>query len=142
MDRRRILLALAGLALAIPGVAAAQQRAMPDTARVYVLWPPDGAVVRGPFWVRMGLANAGIAPAGVERDGTGHHHILVDVPLPPLDEPIPNDRNHLHFGAGQTEARLDLPPGKHTIQLMLGDENHVPHKPPLFSRPITITVRP
>lgn len=142
MDRCRTLLALAGLALALPGGATAQQRAMPDNARVYILWPPDGAVVRGPFWVRMGLVNAGVAPAGVERDGTGHHHILINVPLPPLDEPIPNDRNHLHFGAGQTEARLDLPPGKHTIQLMLGDENHVPHKPPLFSKPITVTVRP
>lgn len=142
VKRNAVLAAFAGLALLMPLAAHAQQRAMPDTAKVYILWPPDGQVVRGAFWVRMGLVDAGIAPAGVERDGTGHHHILIDMPLPPLDEPIPSDSKHLHFGLGQTEARLDLPPGKHTIQLMLGDENHVPHKPPLFSKPITVTVRP
>jgi hypothetical protein len=120
----------------------AQQRPMPAAAKVYILWPADGQTVRGPFWVRMGLSGAGIAPAGVEFPSTGHHHILVDCPLPSLDEPIPSDRNHLHFGLGQTEARLDLPPGKHTIQLLLGDENHVPHTPALYSKQITVTVLP
>jgi hypothetical protein len=133
------LVACFGLAIA-PGLSLAQQKTMPEDARVYILWPPDGQVIHGAFWVRMGLSGAGIAPAGVERQGTGHHHILVDVPLPKLDEPIPSDRNHLHFGLGQTEARLDLPPGKHTLQLLLGDENHVPHQPPLYSKQITITV--
>lgn len=118
----------------------AQQRSMPEGARVYIVWPSDGQVIRGGFWVRMGLTAGGIAPAGVEKAGTGHHHILVDAPLPPLDQPIPNDRNHLHFGLGQTEARLELPPGRHTLQLLLADENHVPHQPPLYSRQITITV--
>src|SRR3954451_5824230 len=126
------------LLLCLP--AQAQPRSMPEGAKVYILWPPDGQVIRGAFWVRMGLAGAGGAPAGVERAGTGHHHIIVDAPLPKLDEPIPNDRNHLHFGLGQTEARLDLPAGKHTIQLLLGDENHVPHQPPLYSKPVTVTV--
>ena len=140
--RRAVWVILTGLALTMPLAASAQQRAMPETAKVYILWPPDGQVIRGSFWVRMGLANAGVAPAGVERDGTGHHHILINAPLPPLDEPIPNDRKHLHFGLGQTEARLDLPPGKHTLQLVLGDENHMPHKPPLVSKQITITVLP
>lgn len=103
MDRRRaVWAALTGLALLMPLAAVAQQRAMPETAKVYILWPPDGQVIRGAFWVRMGLVDAGVAPAGVERDGTGHHHILIDTPLPPLDEPIPNDRKHLHFGLGQT----------------------------------------
>jgi hypothetical protein len=115
---------------------------MPENARVYILWPYDGAVIQGGFWVRMGLSEAGIAPAGIEKPRTGHHHILVDAPLPPLDQEIPNDRNHLHFGLGQTEARLELPPGQHTLQLLLGDENHVPHQPPLYSQRITITVRP
>ena len=134
--------AILGLALLFgPGFAAAQQpHTMPEDAKVYILWPPDGAVIHGAFWVRMGLSGAGIAPAGVEKAGTGHHHILVDAPLPPLDEPIPADKNHLHFGLGQTEARLDLPPGKHTLQLLLGDESHMPHKPPLYSNQITITV--
>jgi hypothetical protein len=118
----------------------AQQSSMPPDAKVYIIWPPDGATIKGAFWVRMGLSGAGIAPAGVQKANTGHHHILVDVDLPPLDQPIPNDRNHLHFGLGQTEARLDLPPGQHTLQLLLGDENHVPHQPPLYSKRITITV--
>jgi hypothetical protein len=115
---------------------------MPENARAYILWPPDGAVIRGGFWVRMGLAEAGVAPAGVARAHTGHHHLLIDVDLPPLDEPIPNDRNHLHFGLGQTEARLELPPGRHSLQMLLGDENHIPHSPPLYSRRITVTVTP
>ena len=131
---------LALLALVGAGAAGAQQQTMPEDAKVYILWPPEGAVIHGPFWIRMGLSGAGIAPAGVQKPGTGHHHILVDAPLPPLDEPIPNDRNHLHFGLGHTEARLDLPPGKHTLQLLLGDANHVPTIPPLYSKQITILV--
>ena len=138
---RHLAILAAGL-LSMAPMAGAQQHTMPENARVYILWPPDGQVVRGGFWVRMGLADAGVAPAGVEKANTGHHHLLVDADLPPLDREIPNDRNHLHFGLGQTEARLDLPPGRHTIQLLLGDENHVPHQPPLYSRRITVTVLP
>jgi len=126
--------------MAMGGDAVAQQRPMPENAKVYIIWPPDGQVVRGGFWVRMGLAGAGVAPAGVERANTGHHHLLVDTELPPLDQEIPNDRNHLHFGLGQTEARLELPPGRHTLQMILADENHVPHNPPLYSKRITVTV--
>lgn len=132
--------ALGAATLIAPMLAAAQQQPMPEDARVYILWPPDGQVIRGTFWVRMGLAGAGIAPAGVQKQGTGHHHLLIDAPLPPMDEPIPNDKNHLHFGLGQTETQLDLPAGKHTLQLLLGDANHVPQNPPLYSKPITVTV--
>jgi hypothetical protein len=81
-----------------------------------------------------------VAPAGVTKPNTGHHHLLIDAPVPPLDQPIPNDRNHLHFGLGQTETVLELPPGRHTLQLLMGDADHVPHDPPLISRRITITV--
>jgi hypothetical protein len=130
---------LAGSVLA-GSAAIAQQATMPPDAKVYIIWPSDGQVIKGAFWVRMGLSGAGIAPAGVEKANTGHHHLIIDADLPPLDQPIPNDRNHLHFGLGQTEARLDLPPGKHTLQLLLGDANHVPHQPPLYSKRITITV--
>ena len=141
MLRIWILAALmSGVALA-GTQAVAQQSTMPADAKVYILWPPDGAVIRGGFWVRMGLSGAGIAPAGVQKANTGHHHLLVDVDLPPLDQPIPNDHNHLHFGLGQTETIVELPPGKHTLQLLMGDENHVPHNPPVMSRRITITVR-
>jgi Domain of unknown function (DUF4399) len=138
---RVLAVVLTGIVLAASN-AVAQQSTMPPDAKVYIIWPMDGQVIHGAFWVRMGLSGAGIAPAGVQKANTGHHHLLVDVDLPPLDQPIPNDHNHLHFGLGQTEARLDLPPGKHTLQLLLGDENHVPHQPPLYSKRITITVVP
>jgi hypothetical protein len=82
----------------------------------------------------------GIAPAGVEKPNTGHHHLLVDTALPALDKPIPNDFNHLHFGAGQTEARVTLTPGPHTLQLLFADENHIAHNPPVMSKPIKVTV--
>ena len=140
MKRVPVFAALAVGLMAMGGDAAAQQHPMPENAKVYIIWPPDGQVVRGGFWVRMGLSGAGIAPAGVERANTGHHHLLVDTELPPLDQEIPNDRNHLHFGLGQTEARLELPPGRHTLQMILADENHVPHQPPLYSKRITVTV--
>jgi hypothetical protein len=132
----------AALALALAaGMALADPKPMPENAKVYIIWPQDGQVIHGgKFWVRMGLSGAGIAPAGIEKANTGHHHLLVDVDLPPLDREIPNDKNHLHFGLGQTEARLDLPPGRHTLQMLFADESHVPHNPPLYSKKITITV--
>lgn len=128
------------LVLAHVGLAAAQSPS-PAGAKAYIIWPSDGTVVSGgKLWVRMGLQGMGIAPAGIEKASTGHHHLLVDTDLPPLDEEIPNDRNHLHFGGGQTEARLELLPGEHTIQMLLGDHKHIPHNPPVYSRKITITV--
>ena len=140
MRRTWVLVAALAAVVLVGSPAVAQQSTMPQDARVYILWPSDGQVIKGAFWVRMGLSGAGIAPAGVQKANTGHHHLIVDADLPPMDQPIPNDHNHLHFGLGQTEARLDLPPGRHTLQLLLGDENHIPHKPPLYSKRITITV--
>lgn len=137
-----LMSAIAVLALTI-GVARADPKPMPDNARVYIIWPADGQVIPGgKFWVRMGLSNAGVAPAGIEKQYTGHHHLLIDTDLPPLDQEIPNDKNHVHFGLGQTEARVELPPGRHTLQLLFGDDSHVPHNPPLYSRKITIIVPP
>jgi Domain of unknown function (DUF4399) len=125
------------------GAVIADPKPMQPDAKVYFIWPADGQVIPGgKFWVRMGLSNAGVAPAGIEKANTGHHHLLVDVELPPLDQEIPNDKNHLHFGLGQTEAHLELPPGKHTLQLLFADDTHVPHKPPLYSKQITIIVPP
>ena len=121
----------------------AYPKTMPADAREYIIWPQDGTVITGgKFWLRMGLSGAGVAPAGVNTPNTGHHHVLIDTDLPPMDEPIPNDKSHLHFGGGQTEAQIELPPGKHTLQLLLGDDGHVPTNPPLYSKKITITVRP
>jgi hypothetical protein len=109
-------------------------------AKVYFASPTDGAYVSRKLTIRFGLVNMGVAPAGIEKANTGHHHLMVDAPLPPLDQPIPNDFNHLHFGAGQTEAQITLPLGQHTLQLLLGDENHVAHEPPVYSKPIRVTV--
>ena len=114
----------------------------PANAEAYFIWPTDGTVVQGRrLWVRMGLRNIGVAPKGVALPNTGHHHLLIDTELPTLAEPIPSDRNHLHFGAGETEARIELPPGRHTLQMLVGDQNHVPHDPPVRSESITIIVR-
>ena len=82
----------------------------------------------------------GVAPAGVDKPNSGHHHLLIDAPLPPLDQPIPNDENHLHFGGGQTEANVTLQTGRHTLQLLLGDAYHVPHQPPVYSDPVVVYV--
>jgi len=112
----------------------------PPGAKVYFVSPLNGAYVPLTFTVRFGLIGMGIAPAGVEKANSGHHHLLVDTTLPSMDEPIPSDENHLHFGAGQTEATLTLPRGKHTLQLLLGDANHIPHSPPVYSAPITVYV--
>lgn len=137
---------VAGLFLSGHGVVSAQEanaarKPAPQGARVYIIWPSDGQTINGgKFWLRMGLSDMGIAPAGVDKPNTGHHHVLIDAPLPPADEPIPNDKHHLHFGAGQTEARIELPPGRHTLQLILGDANHVPFNPPLYSKQITVLV--
>ena len=119
----------------------AQERTpAPENAELYFISPVDGATLSNPITVRFGLNNMGVAPAGIKYDGTGHHHLLVDTELPSLDFPIINDENHLHFGAGQTEVTLELSPGAHTLQLLLGDFAHIPHEPAVMSQRITITV--
>jgi len=120
----------------------------PEGAEVYVVNLEDGATVSSPVTVVFGLEGMGVAPAGVEMEDTGHHHILLD--RPPFGEGpddaeiltsgIPSDDHHRHFGGGQTQATLDLEPGEHTLQLLLGDPFHVPHDPPIVSEVITITV--
>ncbi|MCU7876494.1 MAG: DUF4399 domain-containing protein [Candidatus Thiodiazotropha sp. (ex Lucinoma borealis)] len=116
----------------------------PDDAKVYFIGLMDGAVVTSPFKVKFGIKGFGITPAGTKgkiRHTAGHHHLLIDVEqLPDLDEAIPRDVRHLHFDNGETEALLELSTGKHTLQLLLGDEDHEPQAPPLFSEKITITV--
>ena len=127
-------------AMVVPVTAAAQTPAPPD-AYLYIIWPNDGQRIKGAFWVRFGLRNMGVTRAGDNTPNVGHHHLLVDVntSLDP-NEPIPSDKNHLHFGGGQTEARLELAPGEHTLQLVLGDAEHKPFKPPVVSKKIRITV--
>jgi hypothetical protein len=129
-------------ALIIGGAAVAGESPAPKNAYLYIGWPNDGEVVRkNNFRVWFGLRNMGVAPAGTEKPMTGHHHLIVDAPLPPMDEEIPADKNHLHFGKGQTETRITLPSGTHTLQLLLGDLDHLPHNPPMVSQKKTITVK-
>lgn len=109
-------------------------------ARLYLISPADGARVKSPVTVRFGLSGMGVAPAGVEFPNSGHHHLVIDAAQPRADYPLPTDEHHRHFGKGQTEVELELAPGKHTLQLVFADSKHVPHDPPLFSKPITITV--
>jgi hypothetical protein len=125
------------------GVSYAECTKSPANAYVYIGWPNDGETLQAnrPFRVWFGLRHMGVAPKGVKKPNTGHHHLIVDADLPPLDEEIPSDRNHLHFGAGQTETQLELPPGTHTLQLLMGDAEHNPHCPPVYSRKITIYVK-
>lgn len=114
----------------------------PADARVYIVSPADGASVGRDVTVRFGLAGMGVAPAGVEKEHTGHHHLLIDVAtLPAAGQPIPSDAHHKHFGGGQTETVLHLSPGTHTLQLELGDANHAPFDPPIVSKRITIHVK-
>ena len=138
MRRPLLSLLIASTAFISPAMA----EPSPAGAKVYIVWPSNGSVIKGgKFWLRMGLTGMGIAPAGTVFPGTGHHHVIVDSELPAMDEPIPNDENHLHFGKGQTEARIELPKGPHTLQLLLGDADHVPHTPPLTSAKIAIMVK-
>lgn len=116
--------------------------AAPAGAELYFIAPADGATVGKDFTVRFGLKGMGVAPAGVTTEKTGHHHLLIDVAeLPPMNLPLPNDAQHKHFGGGQTEVSLSLPPGKHTLQLILGDALHIPFDPPIVSPKITVTVK-
>lgn len=120
---------------------AAEQSPAPAAAQAYIISPDDGAMVSSPVQVRFGLRGMGIAPAGVDRPDTGHHHLLVDLQeLPVLSEPMPATTQLRHFGGGQTEVELDLSPGEHTLQLVLGNYSHVPHEPPVISDQIIITV--
>ena len=111
-----------------------------DNASVYFISPNNGESISGKVTVRFGLENFGVAPAGTQVVHTGHHHLIIDADLPPLNLPIPADKNHVHFGKGQTEVEIELSPGTHTLQLLLGDFRHIPHNPAIFSKKITVKV--
>ena len=141
MFARAIAIALVA---ALPALA--QETPAAEGARVYFIAPAGGATVTSPVTVVFGLEGMGVAPAGTEKENTGHHHLLIDRPAfgaedaTELTYGIPADDTHRHFGGGQTQATLDLAPGTHTLQLVLGDLNHVPHVTPVMSEVITITV--
>ena len=110
--------------------------------RVYIESPQSGTLVQSPIEIVFGLDGMELAPAGTYAPDTGHHHLIIDNDLPNLAMPIPSNNNHLHFGKGQERVLLDLTPGKHTLQLLLGDGSHIPHQPPLISEKIEITIAP
>ena len=136
-------LGLAGsLLVASTAMAQTERSAAPEGAEVYFISPEAGATVESPVTVRMGLSGMGVAPAGTEREGTGHHHLLVDTSLDEvdLDQPLPSSETMRHFGGGQTEVDLELAPGEHTLQLLFMDASHMSFDPPVTSEAITITV--
>jgi hypothetical protein len=139
-----LLLSAAVSTATVSTAVADQTTTWPAGARVYIVSPQDGARVKSPVTVVFGLKGLGIAPAGMKMENTGHHHLLVDTDVPAdLNQPLPSTDHILHYGKGQTEVTLDakqLPPGKHTLQLVFGDELHIPHSPALVSQKITITV--
>jgi hypothetical protein len=125
-----------------PALANDYRSAAPASAEVYLITPQDGEVVTSPFTVKFGLKEMGVAPAGVDQSGTGHHHLLIDLAeLPKMDESLPATDHIKHFGGGQTETTLALSPGEHTLQLLLANYVHVPHDPPVLSESITVTVK-
>jgi Domain of unknown function (DUF4399) len=132
-----------GASFCVGSAALAQERTpSPPGAEVYTISPKDGATVHNPVRVQFGLKGMGVAPAGIKFDNTGHHHLLIDTD-PPADmgAPLPATDKIVHFGKGQTETTVTLTPGKHTLQLLLADLNHIPHSPPVMSKKITITVK-
>ncbi|MDH3742857.1 MAG: DUF4399 domain-containing protein [Hyphomicrobiales bacterium] len=145
---KKLLAAATIAAFTMTGAALAGDTPSPPGASVYFVNLADGATVKSPVKVVFGLTGMGVAPAGTEKDKTGHHHILIDRPAlgkgaggaDEFNANLPADDNHKHFGGGQTEVMLDLPAGKHTLQLVLGDKDHIPHNPPVTSPVITITV--
>ncbi len=146
MSRTRTPLSGLAAALALLFAATALHADLPRTpsaagAVLYFITPKNGETVTGKVTVRFGLTGMGVAPAGTAAPATGHHHLIVDSPLPALNLPIPKDDKHLHFGGGQTETTLELAPGEHTLQLVLGDANHIPHDPPVVSEQIRVTVK-
>ena len=144
MRNKSLTSLLAGLVIgALPAAGLAIERTpAPDGAAVAILSPADGDVVSNPVTVQFGLSGMGVAPAGVEHDNTGHHHLLINVDeLPDMNAAIPSDDNHRHFGGGQTQVTLELPPGEQTLQILLGDWQHLPHDPPILSESVTVTVQ-
>ena len=136
-------LTLSLLLLSAPLAAIAGETPAPPGAKAYFIGLENGARVKSPFVVRFGLSGMGVAPAGIDKGKTGHHHLIIDADAPTgddLDYSIPADDHFKHFGGGQTETTLDLAPGRHTLQLLLGDMNHIPHNPPVISSKIVITV--
>ena len=139
--RTAIVAALVALSLPVVALADDGRTPSPPGAKVFIIEPKDGATVSSPVSVKFGIEGMEIAPAGTDKPNTGHHHLIIDSEITDFGSAIPKDENHIHYGKGQTAASVELKPGKHTLQLLLGDKNHIPHDPPVKSDMITITVK-
>ncbi len=139
------LISIASLAatIAFSSAAFAGETPAPEGASVYFINVKNGDTLSNPVTIRFGLKGMGVAPAGTEKEHTGHHHLIINEAIEgeELNEPIPADEQHIHFGGGQTEKTIELPAGTHTLQLVLGDWSHIPHNPPIMSEKITVTVK-
>jgi hypothetical protein len=127
-------------AAAASAPAALARTPAPEGARVYFITPADGDVVTSPVLIEFGIEAMAVVPAGQMAPSSGHHHVIIDADLPPMNLPVPADANHVHFGDGRTRTELALEPGQHTLQLVFADHLHIPHDPPVVSERITITV--
>lgn len=141
--RWSVWLVVSALVMSLAVFAEDARKKTPEGARLYLIAPAEGARVKSPFTVQFGLSGMGVAPAGIAKEKTGHHHLIIDTDIKDVDmtKPLPATDKIRHFGGGQTETQLELPPGKHTLQMVMGDENHIPFSPPLVSERITITVQ-
>lgn len=141
--RKLLVSACMALAVTASGLAIAGETPAPEGAGVYFINIKNGDTLTNPVTIQFGLKGMGVAPAGTEKENTGHHHLIINEAIEgdELNEPIPADEKHVHFGAGQTEKTLELPAGTHTLQLVLGDWSHIPHNPPVMSEKITVTVK-
>ena len=137
-----IVAVIAGLLHAGASLADGHRTPAPEGARTYIIAPADGSIVSSQVTIVFGLQGMGVAPAGTEKENTGHHHLLIDTDPSTLDleSGLPASDQIVHFGGGQTQVTRELPAGTHTLQLLLGDWSHVPHDPPVLSEANTITV--
>jgi len=123
-----------------PAAAVLERTPSPAGAKVWLIEPVDGAVLKNPITVKFGTEGMLVAPAGSEEANSGHHHLLIDTELEDYNAPVPADDTHRHFGKAQTEATIELAPGQHKLQAIFADKNHIPHEPPVQSEVVTITV--
>ncbi len=123
-----------------PAAGAIPRTPSPPGAKVFIIEPKDGATVKNPITVKFGVEGMKVVPAGTDEPDSGHHHLIIDTKLADYDAPIPADAQHIHYGKAQTEGTIELSPGKHTLQDVFADRNHIPHEPPVQSEIVNITV--
>lgn len=141
MLRRALIAVSAVAALGTAAVAQDHRQPSPAGAKVFIIEPANGATVASPVTVKFGITGMTLSPAGTPAEHAGHHHLLIDQKLEDANAPLPADDHYKHYGKGQSEASITLPPGQHTLQLVLGDHNHIPHNPPVVSEVVTVTVK-